>query len=103
MKQAMAGFPPPGGEPNLYMTDAPDLSPQQQQQVLLPAGPKEADDLKPSPILATPPHETTAPHHTDTDMPTNNLQELEDFSIHNTNLDVERKGGDNWDDSVAEI
>jgi hypothetical protein len=36
-------------------------------------------------------------------MPTNNLQELEDFSIHNTNLDVERKGGDNWDDSVAEI
>jgi hypothetical protein len=99
MKQAMAGFPPSAGEPNLYtMMDDPDPPPPQQQQVFLTPVPKEADS-KPSPILATP-HETIGRH--DTDMPTNNLQELEDFSIHNTNLDVERKGGDNWD-SVAEI
>jgi hypothetical protein len=105
MKQAMTSFPPSTGEPNLYTTtDDPDPSqPQQQQQpqVLLSAGPKEADDSKPSPIIVgPPPHETAAPHETDT--PTHNLQELEDFSIINSNLDVDRKGGDNWD-SVAEI
>jgi hypothetical protein len=108
MKQAMTSFPPPTGEPNLYtMTDNPDPPPQQQQQqqqqALLQAGPKEADDSKPSPIAAPPPPETTtAPHDMDTNTPTNTLQELEDFSIHNSNLDVERKGGDIWD-SVAEI
>jgi hypothetical protein len=106
MKQAMTSFPPPTGEPNLYTTtDDPDPSqPQQQQppQVLLSAEPKEADDSKPSPTIVgpPPPHETAAPHETDT--PTHNLQELEDFSIINSNLDVDRKGGDNWD-SVAEI
>ena len=105
MKQAMTSFPPPTGEPNLYTTpdDPPPPSPQQ-QQALLPAGPKEADDSKPPPIVATStlPHEgITAPHDTHADTPANNLQELEDFSIHNSNLDVERKG-DNWN-SVAEI
>jgi hypothetical protein len=106
MKQAMTSFPPSTGEPNLYTTtDDPDPSqPQQQQQpqVLLSAGP---NDSKPSPIIVgppPPPHEIAAPHETDTDPPTNNLQELEDFSMINSNLDVDRKGGDNWD-SVAEI
>ena len=97
MKQAMTSFPPPTGEPNLYtMTDNPPPPSPQQQQALLPTRPKEADDSKPSPKVATStlPHErTTAPHDTDTDTPINNLQELEDFSIHNSNLD----------DSVAEI